>query len=173
MNNSATIGLSPELSDLDWFNTFCALLARDKRPTLGSVCRLLGKPRQDPPRERRGSLFLEPFDKRFSHVSINPDVDLNKSELPLEHIGLAGPSFSLRLADVFQRFPQHRLKLNTYDGGYQVFFHPVPEHYEFTAMGVFTHDEDIVDPRELIVNNVRFYFGDNLTEYRDGFAMKR
>lgn len=149
------------------------LVTRDRRPTFGHACGLLGILKQDPSRERRGSLFLEPFDRRFSYISLNPDIDDRDSDLPLEHIGLTGPPFSLGLRDVFHRFPRHKLKLNTYDGGYQIFFHPVPRRYEFTTLGASTDLVDIADPRDLIVNNVTFYFGDALAEYRDGFAMRR
>jgi hypothetical protein len=173
MTDTPLVHLSADLPHLDWLNTFCHLLTRDRRPTLGYACSLLGTPKQEPPRERRGSLFLEPFDRRFSYISINPDAPAEIADLPLEHIGLTGPSFSLRLADVLHHFPQHRLKLNTYDGGYQIFFHPVPKEYEFTALSASTDVEDIADPRELVVNNVRFHFGEHLAEYRDGFAMRR
>jgi hypothetical protein len=173
MTDAQLVRLSTELSDLDWFTAFCELLARDRRPTLRYACGLLGTPKEDPPRERRGSLFLAPFDPRFSYISVNPDTPDTAADLPLQHIGLTGPSFSLRVADVLRHFPRYRVKLNTYDGGHQIFFHPVPKEYEFTALGASTHLEDIADPRELTVNNVRFYFGDLLAEYRDGFAMQR
>jgi hypothetical protein len=132
----------------------------------------LGVPKQEPPRERRGSLFLEPFEKRFSNIAINPDADLNASNLQLVDIGLWGPSFSLRISDLLDRFPHHRLKVNSYDDGYQIFFHPVPCHYEFSAVSVSTRLEEIPDLLELEVDNVSFHFGDTLREYRDGFTMK-
>ena len=165
--------LSTELSDLDWFRAFCEILTRDGSPTFSSVCALLGTPKADPPRECRGSLFLEPFDRRFSYVSINPDIDDPDSSLPLEHIGLTGPSFSLKVSDLLGLFPEYRLKPNTWDGGYQIFFHPVPARFEFTALAVWTDARDIADPKDLVVNNVSFKFGNALVEYRDGFTMRR
>jgi hypothetical protein len=165
--------LATNLSNLEWFTAFCALLARDRKPTFRYACGLLGDPKEDPPRERRGSLFLAPFDSRFSYISINPDSPADSTDLPLEHIGLTGSSFALRVADLLDLFPQHRFKLNTYDGGYQIFFHPVPKVHEFTAISASTDLKKIPNPQELVVNNVSFHFGDVLVEFRDGFTMRR
>jgi hypothetical protein len=173
MTNPPRVGLSPELSDLEWFTTFCGLLTRVKKPTLGYALQLLGTPKEDPPRERRGSLFLAPFDRRFAYVSVNPDVAGNPPDLPLEHVGVSGPQFSLRIADILRDFPEHRLKYNTWDGGNQIYFYPVPKEYEFTALDSHIDLDDVPDPRELMVNNISFHFGDRLVEYRDGFAMRR
>lgn len=45
--------LSTELSDLEWFTTFCGLLARDRKPTLGYACGLLRTPRFSAPAKIR------------------------------------------------------------------------------------------------------------------------
>lgn len=164
--------LSSGLSDLAWFDAFCGLLTRERDPRVGDVCAVLGSPELDPPPARRGSLLLRPRDARFSFAFVNPDVDDAAFEWSLERIGLRGPPFSLSMADLLHRFPPPRITFNAFDEDYQVFFHPVPARYEFTALSVSTDRGDIADPG-LVVDNVQFHFGDGLLERRDGFATRR
>ena len=127
----------------------------------------------DPPRHRRGSLFLKPFDSRLQYAAIDPDAEDAYNDLPLEFVGMGGPSFSLRVSDVIKRFPQYRLKPNLYDGGYQIFHYPVADRFEFSAVSFNTREEEVPHVEKLTVDNVSFHFGDNLVEGRDRFMMKR
>ena len=127
----------------------------------------------DPPRHHRGSLFLKPFDSRLSNVAINPDTQDTNGHLSLDFVSFRGPSFSLRVSYMLKRFPEYRLKLNLYDGGYQIFHYPVADRFEFSAVSFNTRDEEIPDLEKLTVDNVSFHFGDILVEGRDRFMMKR
>jgi hypothetical protein len=126
-------------------------------------------------REVRGSKFLIPFDSRFKWAAINPDLAANDPDKPLEHLAMAGANFNLKMTDIVNRFPNYRTRRNTYDGGTQIFFYPIPSKYEFSAIDFWIKQEpeDIGNIEELIFHRVGFQFGDNLGLARDGFHLKR
>ena len=149
----------------------CELLTKEKKPSTHSLIELIGLEAQIP-KEKRGSRFLQPFDKRFKLASINPDSD---EDLPIDFLSFGGQAFQLRIFDISERFPTYQFQRNIYDGGTQIFFYPVPERFEFTGISCYTRREleDIQSSDDLIVNEVSFLFGDNVVLGRDGFHLKR
>ena len=152
------------LPDAEWFHSFCDLLTRDHQPTFASLCQVLGTPQPG------SGEHLQPADPRFSGITICRAAI--GSSTPLVRIGLHGPPFSLPVGVLLARFPRHRLKHNTYDGGQQIFLHPIPGRYAFSALSAWTDSEVVTDVAAVVVDNVQFQFGDVIAEFRDGFWMQ-
>ena len=76
-----------------------------------------------------------------------------KVHAPLDGLSFAG-GFSLKVGDLASRLGRYTLKLNTYDGGTQIFFDPVPAEYEFTAVDVWTPNDDLLWSAKSVVPDV-------------------
>jgi hypothetical protein len=161
------------MKDLDWFDSICELLTRDKSPSVHKWEEIIGTEKPNPNNEIRGSKFLIPFDKRFEGSAINPAIKHSETDKPLEHLSFWGQKFNLKIEDVAQRFPNYRTQTNIYDGGTQIFFYPVPSKYAFTALSFHTPKEieEIKKPLDVIVNSLTFMFRNKLVLLRDGYTM--
>jgi len=165
-------------NDIEWFDAMCNILRRDQTPTTKKLSEFLGVEKPNPKHEIRGSKFIDPFDNRFDRVAINPILSNNEIDNPIDYISFSSfheKKLKLKSSDIISRFPFYRTQLNTYDGGTQFFFYPVPEYFEFTALDFWTEkeSEEIKNPLDLIFNGVAFGFGNKLTLGRDGYNMKR
>jgi hypothetical protein len=162
-------------NDLEWFDALCDLLTKEKHPTTFELMQILGSEDLNVSKEARGSKFLIPFDSRFKWAAINPDLAVNDPDKPLEYLAVAGANFNLKMADIASRFPNYRTQRNTYDGGTQIFFYPVPSKYEFSAIDYWIkkEPEEVENIEDLIFHGVAFKFGENLILGRDGFNLKR
>lgn len=162
-------------NDLEWFDTICDVLKRDKQPTTKYLTELIGIEKPNPNNEIRGSKFLTPFDKRFIWACINPNLTLADSDKPIDYFALGGKDFKLSMSDLVTRFPEYRTQINIYDGGTQIFFYPIPYEYEFSALSfdINKEPEEIESMMSLIFHSVHFKFGDNMLLARDGYHMRR
>jgi hypothetical protein len=162
-------------SDLEWFDTICDVLKRDKHPTTQYLTELIGTEKPNPNNEIRGSKFLTPFDKRFVWACINPNLTLTDTDKLIEYFALGGKDFKLPMSDLLKRFPEYRTQRNTYDGGTQIFFYPIPYEYEFSALSIDIdkEPEEIESMMSLIFHSVHFKFGNNMLLGRDGYHMGR
>jgi hypothetical protein len=162
-------------SDLEWFDAICDFLKRDKHPTTHQLTQLIGSEKPNPNKEIRGSKFLIPYDKRFVFACINPNISQNDTDKPIEYFATGGKDFSLNMSDLLLRFPKFRTQRNTYDGGTQIFFYPVPDKYEFSALSfeIDKEPEEIENMATLMYHSVTFKFGDKLLLGRDGYHMRR
>jgi len=163
------------LSDIDWFDAMCKILERGKCPTTIQLTQALGIEDKRFNKENRGSKFLVPFDKRFKTACTNPDLSDSDADAPLEYLSVGGMDFTLKMSDVTKRFPFYKIQRNTYDGGTQIFFHPIEKTFEFSALSfrIDKEPEDIGDVNSLIFHQVAFQFGDNVFVARDGYHVRR
>ena len=161
-------------NDLEWFDAMCDLLTKDNHPTTNQLSDLIGYDKPNPKDEVRGSKFLTPYDKRFTWACINPNL-IGDEGSPIEYLAFGGELFALRMLDITKRFSIYRTQRNIYDGGTQIFFYPIPNTYEFTALDFWIRQEpeEIDNVNELIFHSVTFKFGDKLLLARDGYYMKR
>lgn len=161
-------------SNLDWFDSICGLLKKSSKPTTQGLTELIGTETPNPKNEIRGSKRLDPFDKRFDGAFINPILNPNDSDKPLEVLGFWGNTFRLKIGDIASRFKTYRIQSNIYDGGTQIFFYPVPAEYGFSAISCDIQKESnqIENILNEEVNRVAFEFGENLILFRDGYHMK-
>lgn len=161
-------------TDLEWFDSICDMLKKEAKPTTHRFIDIIGTEKPNPNNQIRGSKFLNSYDKRFDGASINPDLKDDEANKPLSHLGFWGEKFKIKIGDIVERFKTFSLQSNIYDGGTQIFFYPVPEEYEFTAISFWTElDINSIDNIfDIEVNDVTFKFGDKLILLRDGYTMK-
>lgn len=162
-------------TDLDWFDSICDLLKKESDPATHKLEIIIGTEKLNPKNEIRGSKFLDTYDGRFSRAYISPGLTSDQPDQPLDFLGFRGDTFQIRIGDIMERFKHYKTVTNTYDGGTQIFFYPVPKAYEFTAIDCWTEKEnnEISDLADLKVNDIAFRFGNNLIQGRDGYSMKR
>ena len=162
-------------TDREWFDFMCDLLKKESKPTVHQLIAIIGTERPNPNHQIRGSKILDSCDKRFGGASINPDLKNDEADQPLDYLSFWGENFKIEIGEIAERFKSFKTQANMYDGGTQLFFHPVPEEYEFTAINCWTEKNingtDTVF--DLEVNSVIFHFGDQLVLMRDGYTMKR
>ncbi|HEY5464024.1 MAG TPA: hypothetical protein VIJ95_12260 [Hanamia sp.] len=163
------------LTDIDWFDNMCRILTKDKCPSTIQLAEVIGIEDSRFSKEKRGSKFLVPFDRRFKTACINPDLLYNDADKPIDYLSFGGTDFNLKMIDIIQRFPDYKTQLNIYDGGTQIFFYPIPKQFEFSALSFDTdkEPEDIGDINSLAFHHVTFQFGDNVFVGRDGYNMRR
>jgi len=164
--------------DLHWFDSICELLKTNQKPTTYSIARILGLEFSNLNNQIRGSMIIEPFDKRFDRISLNPILMDNDDDRQIEFLGFnsfTGRRFQLNASDIIERFSNYRTCINTYDGGTQVFFYPVSSDFEFTALDFWTEKEldEIENISRLTFNGVAFRFGNRLGVGRDGYSLHR
>jgi hypothetical protein len=162
-------------SDLEWFDTICAILRKENKITVNQITALIGTDKPNPINEVRGSRSLVPFDKRFNWASINPDLSNQENDRPIDYLSLGGSEFKLRMPDIADRFADYKMQSNIYDGGTQIFFYPVASEYEFSAIDFWTGKEleEITNSNDLLFNSLTFKFGNMLSLGRDGYHLKR
>jgi hypothetical protein len=160
-------------SDLDWFDCFCDTLKKENGLTVAQLTRIIGNEDCEIKRENRGSKFLTPFDERFNHAAINPDIDSTAKDAPIEFFAIGGIGFKIIIGDVKKRFNLFSVESNLYDGGTQLFFYPIPGAYAFTAVSFYVEKEnrEIEEVDSLTVDSVSFHFQVNLIKLRDGYSM--
>ncbi len=165
----------PISTDLELFDAMCDVLRAERCPMAKELSQLIGSEKPNTKNEIRGSIFLIPFDKRFKIVAINPDLSDSEDDLPIEYISFIGDEFIIKMSDLLTRFKEYRTQQNTYDGGTQIFFYPIPKHFGFSAIDLWTQTDEveIEHIHKLTFNRVTFMFGDNLRLGRDGYSMKR
>jgi len=159
-------------NDLGWFDSICEILKRGS-PTTKKLIEILGEEKPNPDNNVRGSKFIIPFDKRFDSIYINPNISLSDNDKPLDFLSFYGEKFALKSTDVIKKFPDYRVQINTYDGGSQVFFYPIPIHFEFTALSFDIDDGNDELVPQLYFHNARFHFGNTLVQGREGYSMRR
>lgn len=162
-------------SDIEWFDTICAILKRENQITTKQITALIGTDKPNQKNEIRGSRRLIPFDKRFTGASINPILSSQENDKPIDYLSFGGSEFKLKMSEIIDRFANYITQLNTYDGGTQIFFYPIASDYEFSAIDFYTEKEstEITDINNLLFNNVTFNFGNTLSLLRDGYHLKR
>jgi hypothetical protein len=162
-------------TDLNWFNSICDILKKEASPTTHRIEAIIGTEKPNPGNEIRGSKFLDTYDKRFRGAFINPNLTSDQPDQPLDYLGFWGETFRIKIGDIEERFKNYKTITNTYDGGTQIFFYPVSNEYEFTAIDCWTDKEynEIINLLDLEVNGVTFKFGDHLVQGRDGYSMRR
>jgi hypothetical protein len=175
MNNIASIRTKLEnKSDFDWFVLMCDILKKMNKPTTNLFTEILGQEKPNPKNEIRGSKFLQPYDTRFNLIYISPNLLGDDLDKPLNFLGFNGNSFMLGLKDIQKKFSEFKIQKNTYDGGTQFFFYPIPDEYEF-ALEFWSEYENINEQAygNLIFKEITFRFGNRLTKGRDGYGVKR
>lgn len=151
------------LNDSEWFNEICELFTEKNNVQLLDFMKLFGKTDDSILRERRGSKFLVPFDKRFAAVCVNPDLVDETINLPLEFASFRGIEFCLKKSLVLDKFKTYQIVGDYRTESTKLSFENIPTGYTFTKITLsidieiydFKHDEDY------IFHNLQFYFKTN------------
>jgi hypothetical protein len=162
-------------SDLEWFDTICAILKKENLLTVNQIIAFIGTDKSNPNNQVRGSRALIPFDKRFTWASINPILSSEDNDKPIDYLSFGGNEFKLKMSDIVNRFESYKTQPNIYDGGTQIFFYPIPDEYEFSGIEFWIDKEldKIADVNNLVFTSVIFNFGSTLFLLRDGYHLKR
>ena len=175
MTQQISMGELESLNDIEWFDAMCKILAKERCPKTNQLTLVIGTEDSGFSRQDRGSKFLVPFDKRFKSACINPDLSASDIDKPIDYLSFGGADFNLKMTDLLQRFPDYTIQRNTYDGLTQIFFYPISDSFEFSALSFEVVDEveSISDVNLLIFHHVAFLFGENVVIGRDGYHVRR
>lgn len=157
----------------EWLHEISEFLTEGNSQSTKSVTEFLGTENKRHKRNERGSKFLIPKNQNLSYVAINPDLERSDSDKPVTFLGFFGEKLNLKLHDLIELFPEFEVMNNIYDGGIQIFFHPVDNRFDFTAVAcqVFTEYKTINELTNLKIDRVSFMFKSTKRKTRAGYTM--
>jgi len=161
-------------SYIDWFDVICTLLRKNNHPTTRKLEHLIGTLDEKISSELRGSKFLIPSDTRFSWACINPDIDSQENDKPINYFAISSKELAITMNDLIKRFSEFRITRNVYDGGSQIFFYPIDEKFEFRGLAFLSEKEpEHIDLDKLRFQTISFIFGETIFQARDGYHLRR
>ncbi len=160
------------LSDIEWFKYICKMLKNDNNPNVRLLLEVFGVEDPNSIDPTRNSMWLKSFDKRFSFISISPKIQEENNKM-MTYLSFYGTDFNLRVGDVIKIFSKHLIAPNLYDGGTQIFFHPIPRVYSFDAIELWTplDRSEVEDMTKLEVNSLNFQTGKTLSNCLTGYCL--
>jgi hypothetical protein len=160
---------------LDLLKSICELVSNNNSQSTQNISKLLGVENKKYKRDERGSKFLIPKNENLSHIAINPDLDDYENDKPITFLSFSGKNLNIKLKNLTELFPNFELTQNTYDGGIQLFFHPVDSRFDFNAVScqIFTEYKTIEEINELNINSFALLFEPNRIKTRAGYMMTK
>lgn len=157
----------------EWLGIITKVFTKGNSLSTKYISDILGTENTKYKRDERGSKFLIPKNKNLTHIAINPDLDNNETDQPLTFLSFSGAKLNLKLIDLMEFFPNVEIVKNTYDGGIQLFFHPINSRFKFTAVAcqLFTDYKQLEDLYDLNINEFSFMFQPNKVKTRAGYTM--
>ncbi|KJD31471.1 hypothetical protein PW52_16680 [Tamlana sedimentorum] len=157
----------------EWLNLITEFLSNGNSQSTKAISKSLGSENKKYNRNERGSKFLIPKNKNLNYVAINPDLEDTEIDKPVTFLAFNGEKLSLKLNYLTELFPNVELVENTYDGGIQLFFNPVDNRYDFTAVAcqIFTDYKTLDELTDLNINGISFMFQPNKLKTRAGYTM--
>ena len=162
-------------TSVDFLKSIAELVSNDNSKSTKFISELLGVENKKYERTERGSKFLIPKNKNLSNVAINPDLKDDENDKPIEFLSFSGKNLNIKLENLTELFPNVELTENTYDGGIQLFFHPVDSKFDFNAVScqIFTEYETIEEISKLNINSFALLFEPNKIKTRAGYTMTK
>ena len=159
----------------EWLNLMCELLSTKAFQSTRKISELLGIEDTRYKRDERGSMLLIPKNLNLSSIAINPDLKDDEPDKPITYLSFTGKSLNLGVNHLKKKFPNFELVNNTYDGGFQVFFHPVDNNYNFSAVAcqVFEKINSSNDLKNISIQEIEFLFNSTKTKKRFGYTMEK
>ena len=160
-------------SGLDLLKSICELVSNNNSQSTKNISELLGVENTKYKRDERGSKFLIPKNENLSHIAMNPDLDNNEKDKPITFLSFGGQNLNIKLKNLTELFPNVELTENMYDGGIQLFFHPIDSRFDFNAVScqLFTEYKTIEEIGELNINRISLWFEANKIKTRAGYSM--
>jgi hypothetical protein len=157
----------------EWLNLITEFLSNGNTQSTKVISESLGSENKKYKRNERGSKFLIPKNTNLNYVSINPDLKDTETDKPLTYLAFSGEKLNLKLEYLTELFPNVELVENTYDGGIQLFFNPVDNQFDFTAVTcqIFTDYKTLDELADLNINGISFMFQPNKLKTRAGYTM--
>lgn len=157
----------------EWLNLITEFLSNGNCQSTKAISELLGSKNKKYKRNERGSKFLIPKNTNLNYVAINPDLDDTEKDKPITFLAFSGEKLNLKLNYLTELFPNVELVENTYDGGIQLFFNPVNNRFDFTAVAcqIFTDYKTLDELTDLNINGITFMFKPNKLKTRVGYTM--
>ncbi|NRD22690.1 hypothetical protein HNV10_05530 [Winogradskyella litoriviva] len=157
----------------EWLSLITEILAKGNSLSTKYITEVLGTENTIYKRNQRGSKFLRPKNKYLSYIAINPDLEDDETDQPISFLVCSGEQLNLKLKDLLDLFPNMEIVENTYDGGIQLFFHPVNSRFNFTAVAcqLFTDYKKLDDLKHVNINEISFMFQPHKIKTRAGYSM--
>ena len=157
----------------EWLDSISELLSNGNSQSTKTISDLFGIENPKYKRAERTSKFLIPRNENLNYIAINPDLEDNETDKPISYIAFSGKNLNLKLEYLTDLFPNVELIENTYDGGIQLFFNPVDNRFDFTAVScqIFTDYKKLDELTDLNINRISFMFKPNKLKTRAGFTM--
>ena len=161
-------------SDLEWFDFMCETLKKNNYPTVKKLKEIIGGVSLAPIDKYKYGELLIPSDNRFKWAWINPLVSNDGGNHSIDDLSFDGANFTLNMKDLTSRFFKYRVE-NITNGNTQLFFYPVPECYNFSAISFKTNQKikDIANGYTLMLESFSFQFGAKLFSTQSGFIMTK
>lgn len=157
----------------EWLNLITKFLSNGNSQSTKAISELLGSENKKYTRNERGSKFLIPKNTNLNYVAINPDLENTETDKPITFLAFSGEKLNLKLNHLTELFSNVELVKNTYDGGIQLFFNPVNNRFDFTAVAcqIFTDYKTLDELTDLNINGITFMFKPNKLKTRAGYTM--
>ena len=157
----------------EWLNLITDFLSNGNSKSTKTITTLLGSVNKKYKRNERTSKFLIPKNSNLNYVAINPDLENTEMDKPVTFLLFSGEKLNLKLNYLTELFPNVELIKNTYDGGIQLFFNPVDNRFDFTAVAcqIFTDYKTLDELTDLNINGISFMFKPNKLKTRAGYTM--
>ena len=157
----------------EWLISISELLSNGNSQSTKTISDLFGNENPKYKRAERTSKFLIPKNENLNYIAINPDLENNEPDKPITYIAFSGKNLNLKLEYLTELFPNVELIENTYDGGIQLFFNPVDNRFDFTAVScqIFTEYKKLDELTDLEINGISFLFQPNKIKTRAGYTM--
>ena len=157
----------------EWLILITEFLSNRNSKSTKTISELLGSENKKYKRNERGSKFLIPKNTNLNYVAINPDLENTETDKPVTFLAFSGEKLNLKLNYLTELFPNVELVENTYDGGIQLFFNPVDNRFDFTAVAceIFTDYKTLDELTDVNINGISFMFKPNKLKTRAGYTM--
>lgn len=157
----------------EWLDLVSNILSNRNSKSTKTISDLFGEENPKYKRTNRGSKILIPKNNNLSYIAINPDLEEYEADKPVSFLAFSGEKLNLILKNLIEFFPNVELIENTYDGGIQLFFNPVDNRFDFTAVScqIFTDYKTLDELYDININSISFLFLPNKLKTRAGYTM--
>ncbi|MBB3125303.1 hypothetical protein FHS04_002847 [Mesoflavibacter sabulilitoris] len=157
----------------EWLYLITEFLSNGNSKSTRAISDFLGSENKKYKKNERGSKFLIPKNTNLNYIAVNPDLEETETDKPVTYLAFSGEKLNLKLNYLTELFPNVELIENTYDGGIQLFFNPVDNRFDFTAVAcqIFTDYKSLDELTDLSINGISFMFKPNKIKTRAGYIM--
>ena len=148
------------LNDSEWFNEVCELFSKENNIQVLDFMKIFGNTNDLIEKDKRGSKFLIPFDKRFKNISINPDIENENINSVLESCSFVGSEFCLKKSLILDKFKTYQTIEDYQTESTNLLFENIPSEYNFkqVIVGINIEIYDFNHEKDYVFHYVKFRF---------------